>query len=210
MNRAIASVFLLLTASTSFGSEADLVDHDPHDRLPSPASWPIHVSGRDASGSPRWLFPADGPAHRPPRDSTCYSSSTPTPPAGPSPTAPPMRRSRRPHQPSAPWTADGIVHATGDGTATVTATVNGRTATATVTVTRTKEAAVPDFRNHIEPVLTRAGCNAGSCHGALAGKGGFKLSLRGFDPVDRSFRHHPASQPPAAWTAPTRQRAWCC
>src|SRR5262249_28259303 len=29
---------------------------------------------------------------------------------------------------------------------------------------------------------TRAGCNAGACHGALAGKGGMKLSLRGFDP----------------------------
>src|SRR5207248_7620528 len=73
--------------------------------------------------------------------------------------------------------ADGVVRAAGDGTATVTATINGRTATATVTVSGTKEAAVPDFRNHIEPVLPRAGCNSGSCHGALAGKGWFKLSL---------------------------------
>src|SRR5947207_3257559 len=40
----------------------------------------------------------------------------------------------------------------------------------------------PDFRTHIEPVLTKAGCNSGSCHGALAGKGGLKLSLRGYDP----------------------------
>ena len=32
------------------------------------------------------------------------------------------------------------------------------------------------------PVLTRAGCNSGACHGALAGKGGLKLSLRGYDP----------------------------
>ncbi len=38
------------------------------------------------------------------------------------------------------------------------------------------------FRNHIVPTLTRNGCNAGACHGALAGKGGMKLSLRGFDP----------------------------
>ena len=83
--------------------------------------------------------------------------------------------------------ADGVVRAAGDGTATVTATVNGRKATATVTVTGTKEPAVPDFRNHIEPVLTRAGCNSGSCHGALAGKGGFKLSLRGFDPATDHF-----------------------
>jgi hypothetical protein len=45
----------------------------------------------------------------------------------------------------------------------------------------------PDFRNHIEPVLTRAGCNSGTCHGAMAGKGGFKLSLRGFDPAADYF-----------------------
>src|SRR5215213_10078219 len=38
------------------------------------------------------------------------------------------------------------------------------------------------FSNHVVPILTRAGCNSGACHGALAGKGGLKLSLRGFDP----------------------------
>lgn len=38
------------------------------------------------------------------------------------------------------------------------------------------------FRNHVIPVLTRLGCNSGACHGAAAGKGGFKLTLRGFDP----------------------------
>src|ERR1044071_5086742 len=38
------------------------------------------------------------------------------------------------------------------------------------------------FLNDIEPILTRAGCNAGSCHGQQFGKGGFKLSLAGYDP----------------------------
>ncbi len=38
------------------------------------------------------------------------------------------------------------------------------------------------FRNHVVPVLTKAGCNSGACHGAAAGKNGFKLSLRGYDP----------------------------
>ena len=33
------------------------------------------------------------------------------------------------------------------------------------------------------PVLSRAGCNAGTCHGAAKGKNGFKLSLRGYDPL---------------------------
>ena len=32
------------------------------------------------------------------------------------------------------------------------------------------------------PVLTHAGCNQGACHGAASGKGGFKLSLLGYDP----------------------------
>src|SRR5260370_29420401 len=40
----------------------------------------------------------------------------------------------------------------------------------------------PSFRNDVIPVLTKMGCNSGACHGALAGKNGFKLSLRGYDP----------------------------
>jgi hypothetical protein len=39
----------------------------------------------------------------------------------------------------------------------------------------------PSFRNDVQPVLAKLGCNSGACHGALAGKGGFKLSLRGYD-----------------------------
>jgi len=37
------------------------------------------------------------------------------------------------------------------------------------------------FRNDIQPILTKAGCNSGACHGAAAGKNGFRLSLRGYD-----------------------------
>lgn len=40
---------------------------------------------------------------------------------------------------------------------------------------------VPNFRNDIQPVLTKLGCNSGACHGSQYGKGGFKLSLLGFD-----------------------------
>lgn len=43
------------------------------------------------------------------------------------------------------------------------------------------------FRNEVIAILTRAGCNSGSCHGALAGKGGLKLSLRGYDPAADLF-----------------------
>ncbi len=39
-----------------------------------------------------------------------------------------------------------------------------------------------DFKNDLIPVFTKHGCNAGACHGAAIGRGGFKLSLYGGDP----------------------------
>lgn len=39
------------------------------------------------------------------------------------------------------------------------------------------------FSRDIVPVLTRAGCNSGACHGSFQGRGGFSLSLLGYDPV---------------------------
>ena len=40
-----------------------------------------------------------------------------------------------------------------------------------------------DFIRDVGPILSRLGCNQGTCHGAQKGKNGFKLSLRGYDPV---------------------------
>ena len=39
------------------------------------------------------------------------------------------------------------------------------------------------FRADVVPLLAKAGCNMGACHGNLNGKGGFRLSLRGEDPA---------------------------
>src|SRR5262249_60687571 len=39
-----------------------------------------------------------------------------------------------------------------------------------------------DFERHIMGVLGRAGCNGGSCHGSFQGRGGFRVSLFGYDP----------------------------
>ncbi|GAB4146378.1 MAG: DUF1549 domain-containing protein [Planctomycetaceae bacterium] len=44
------------------------------------------------------------------------------------------------------------------------------------------------FRNQVMAVLSKAGCNAGVCHGNAHGKGGFKLSLRGYDPSSDFLR----------------------
>ena len=40
-----------------------------------------------------------------------------------------------------------------------------------------------DFIRDVNPILAKAGCNQGTCHGAQKGKNGFKLSLRGYDPL---------------------------
>ena len=39
-----------------------------------------------------------------------------------------------------------------------------------------------DFDTEIVPILSKAGCNAASCHGGAAGQAGFRLSLFGGDP----------------------------
>jgi hypothetical protein len=48
---------------------------------------------------------------------------------------------------------------------------------------RTTRSGAGDFIRDVNPVITALGCNAGTCHGAQDGKVGFKLSLRGYDPI---------------------------
>lgn len=44
------------------------------------------------------------------------------------------------------------------------------------------------FRRDVMPVFFRSTCNSGGCHGAAAGKDGFRLSLFGYDPAGDYFR----------------------
>src|SRR6266511_4158068 len=39
-----------------------------------------------------------------------------------------------------------------------------------------------DFERHLMGLFGRMGCNSGSCHGSFQGKGGFRLSLFGYEP----------------------------
>jgi hypothetical protein len=71
--------------------------------------------------------------------------------------------------------------AQGNGQAAVTATFQGHRATVPVAISDFAAPAVWSFRNDVQPVLTKMGCNSGPCHGATAGKNGFKLTLRGYD-----------------------------
>ncbi|HAB16719.1 MAG TPA: DUF1553 domain-containing protein [Verrucomicrobiota bacterium] len=57
----------------------------------------------------------------------------------------------------------------------------GALAAAEPLIVSAQEVPEPTFRNHVQSVLTKSGCNMGACHGAASGKNGFYLSLRGYN-----------------------------
>ena len=77
--------------------------------------------------------------------------------------------------------AAGYIRGTAKGAGEVVVSAGGQEAKLSVTV---EDAAARPMRfvRDVEPVLSKAGCNAGTCHGSAKGKNGFKLSLRGYDP----------------------------
>jgi len=77
----------------------------------------------------------------------------------------------------------GVVSPVANGTTSITMTSHGIATTVPVVVSGMDQQFQWDFRQHVMPAITKAGCNMGACHGALAGKGGFRLSLQGYDPV---------------------------
>lgn len=74
---------------------------------------------------------------------------------------------------------NGVAVPVGNGKATVS--LKGSKASAEVVVEAMDKPFEWSFRNHVQPVLAKAGCSSGACHGAAAGQNGFKLSLRGYD-----------------------------
>lgn len=75
-----------------------------------------------------------------------------------------------------------------DGTTTLQAAYGNQSCTVPVEVVNAAVARPISFQLDVMPVLMRAGCNTGSCHGAARGKDGFRLSLFGFDPAGDYFR----------------------
>jgi WD40 repeat protein/mono/diheme cytochrome c family protein len=76
----------------------------------------------------------------------------------------------------------GWVQPTETGSVKVSVEIGPHSQTIMTTVNPSNEDEV-DFIRDVNPILSRVGCNQGTCHGAQAGKGGFKLSLRGYDPI---------------------------
>ena len=80
-------------------------------------------------------------------------------------------------------TESGLIKPASDGQSTIQITVGEHSATIPVVVSGVQTEWKADFVAHVNPVLSRVGCNQGTCHGAAKGKNGFKLSLRGYDPI---------------------------
>ena len=70
-----------------------------------------------------------------------------------------------------------------DGAGELKLEVAGQSIVVPVKVSGQKEAAPVSFVRDVAPIMSKMGCNAGTCHGSANGKNGFKLSLRGYDPL---------------------------
>ncbi len=79
--------------------------------------------------------------------------------------------------------ATGIVTPKADGAGKVRVEVAGKSAEIPLSIAGSATKPAVDFIQDVNPVMTKMGCNAGTCHGAKDGKYGFKLSLRGYDPI---------------------------
>ncbi len=78
---------------------------------------------------------------------------------------------------------EGLVRPVADGSAALKVRLEGKTIELPVAVKGQNDKYDVGFVQDVMPVLSRVGCNAGTCHGAEAGRNGFKLSLRGYDPL---------------------------
>ncbi|MFK7818730.1 MAG: hypothetical protein AB8G99_08420, partial [Planctomycetaceae bacterium] len=97
---------------------------------------------------------------------------------------------------------DGFIVPHADGSTIITVRVGPESVSVPVTVSMGTATPV-DFRNEVNPIMSKVGCNQGTCHGSQKGQNGFKLSLRGYDALydyralidDISGRRFNRSQP---------------
>ena len=85
------------------------------------------------------------------------------------------------------WNGERLVAlADGETEVTIASPQNGQVVLPVKVVGSSKKRNI-EFNAHVQSILSRQGCNSGACHGALAGKGGFRLSLRGYDSLADHF-----------------------
>ena len=77
---------------------------------------------------------------------------------------------------------NGAVLPVGDGKTDVTVKVGGHEVSVPVEVVNQDTPDAVSFNYGTLAVLSKQGCNSGACHGSPSGKGGFRMSLRAYDP----------------------------
>ena len=82
--------------------------------------------------------------------------------------------------------AQGRIVPRRNGEATIVARKASFEVSTTVQVEGMDQSMPVSFRRDVIPAFSQAGCNMGACHGTPTGKGGFRLSLRGYLP-DQDF-----------------------
>lgn len=77
----------------------------------------------------------------------------------------------------------GLIEPLAEGETTISVTHEGQKSSINVKVVGLKNPRPVSFEQQIIPLLTKATCNSGGCHGKNEGQNGFKLSVFGFDPL---------------------------
>lgn len=75
----------------------------------------------------------------------------------------------------------GLIRPIREGNTEVVIKVGTEVTRVPVQITKMHHPEPVSFRNEVIPILTKARCNSGGCHGKAEGQNGFKLSLSGFD-----------------------------
>ncbi len=75
----------------------------------------------------------------------------------------------------------GLIHPLRDGQTEIVIRHDAEEVRVPLVVRRLGDPEPVSFHNEIVPLLTKARCNAGGCHGKAEGQNGFKLSIFGFD-----------------------------
>ncbi|MCE9564537.1 MAG: DUF1549 domain-containing protein [Planctomycetes bacterium] len=78
---------------------------------------------------------------------------------------------------------NGLFRPVADGKDDIAVSLDGQSVKVPLNVTGFAGQKPVSFVTDVQPALSKLGCNAGTCHGAQAGKNGFKLSLRGYDSI---------------------------
>ncbi len=77
--------------------------------------------------------------------------------------------------------AEGLVRPVREGESQIVVRHGGHEVVIPIQITGIQRPEPVSFEHEVQPILTKARCNSGGCHGKAEGQNGFKLSLLGFD-----------------------------